>query len=138
MHRSFTALLALTALTALTILSPAHAADAPKAAQVAQLLTQPLPDLANKEAIVLTVEYAPGQSSPSHRHNAHTFVYVLEGAIMMGVKGKDPVRLEAGQTFYESPSDIHAVSANASTTAPAKFVVFMVKEKGAPVTVPAP
>ncbi len=70
---------------------------------------------------MLTVEYAPGQSSPMHRHNAHTFVYVLEGA---------------GQTFYESPDDIHAVSANASKTAPAKFVVFMVKEKGAPVSVP--
>ena len=100
------------------------------------LLTQELANLENKEVLMLTVEYAPGQSSAPHRHNAHTFVYVLEGAVVMGVQGKDPVKLEAGQTFYESPADVHAVARNASDTRPAKILVTMIKEKGAPATVP--
>jgi quercetin dioxygenase-like cupin family protein len=83
------------------------------------------------------VEYAPGGSSAEHRHNAHTFVYVLEGAVVMQVKGGKEVTLGPGQTFYESPDDIHTVSKNASKTAPAKFLVFFVKDKGAPATVPA-
>lgn len=100
------------------------------------LLTQELKDLGNKEVLMLTVEYAPGQTSVPHRHNAHTFVYVLEGTVVMGVEGKAPVTLEAGQTFYESPDDVHAVARNASDTRPAKLLVTMVKEKGAPATVP--
>ena len=131
MHRIIAALLLATGLATLP------AVQAAEQAKVVPLLTQPLPDMANKEVIVLTVEYAPGQSSPAHRHNADTFVYVLEGAVMMGVQGKEPVRVEAGQTFYESPTDIHAVSANASKTGKARFVVFMIKEKGVPATVPA-
>jgi quercetin dioxygenase-like cupin family protein len=100
------------------------------------LLTQELTNLENKEVLMLTVEFAPGQSSARHRHNAHTFVYVLEGAVVMGVQGKEPVKLEAGQTFYESPADVHAVSRNASDTRSAKILVTMIKEKGAPATVP--
>ena len=100
------------------------------------LLTQELANLANKEVLMLTVEYAPGQSSAPHRHNAHTFVYVLEGAVVMGVQGKDPVTLEAGQTFYEAPDDVHAVARNASDTRSAKILVTMIKEKGAPATIP--
>jgi quercetin dioxygenase-like cupin family protein len=100
------------------------------------LLTQELTNLDNKEVLMLTVEYAPGQSSAPHRHNAHTFVYVLEGAVVMGVQGKEPVKLEAGQTFYESPADVHAVARNASDTRSAKILVTMIKEKGAPATVP--
>ena len=100
------------------------------------LLTQELANLENKEVLMLTVEYGPGQSSAPHRHNAHTFVYVLEGAVVMGVQGKDPVKLEAGQTFYESPNDVHAVARNASDTRSAKILVTMFKEKGAPATVP--
>jgi quercetin dioxygenase-like cupin family protein len=85
---------------------------------------------------MLTVEYAPGASSAAHRHNAHTFVYVLEGSIVMQVKGGTKVTLGPGQTFYESPADIHTVSRNASNTEAAKFLVLFVKDKGAPALVP--
>jgi quercetin dioxygenase-like cupin family protein len=101
---------------------------------VAPLMTRDLVGIPGKEAIVLTVEYAPGEASQPHRHDANVFVYVLEGTITMQVKGSPPVTLHPGQTYYESPSDIHTVSANASKTAPAKFLVFIVKDKGAPVT----
>ena len=100
------------------------------------LLAKDLSEFPGKEAVMLTVEYAPGATSARHRHNAHTFVYVLEGSIVMQVDGGQPVTLGPGQTFYESPSDIHAVSKNASATQPAKFLVFFVKDKGAPVSVP--
>jgi len=130
MHRIATRLLAL---STLAVCAPAFGADA---AKVVPLLNQPLAEQPNKEVTMLTVEYSPGQSTPIHRHNAEVFVYVLEGAVMMGVQGKSPVRVEAGQTFHEAPSEIHAVSRNASDSAPAKFVVFMLKEKGAPATVP--
>ena len=86
---------------------------------------------------MLTVEYAPGASSAEHRHNAHTFVYVLSGSVVMQVRGGQPVTLGPGQTFYESPDDVHTVSRNASATEPAKFLVFFVKAKGAPPSVPA-
>jgi quercetin dioxygenase-like cupin family protein len=85
---------------------------------------------------MLTVEYAPGASSTAHRHNANTFVYVLEGSVVMQVEGGKPVTLGPGQTFYESPSDVHVVSKNASDSQPAKFLVFFVKDKGASALVP--
>ena len=85
---------------------------------------------------MLTVEYPPGGSSSKHRHNAHTFVYVLEGSVIMQAGDGKPVTLGPGQTFYESPDDIHTVSKNASSSQPAKFLVFFVKDKGAPSTVP--
>jgi quercetin dioxygenase-like cupin family protein len=119
---------------AMLIASSAYGADA---AKVVPLLNQPLADLPSKEAAMLTVAYGPGESSPVHRHNADVFVYVLEGAVIMGVNGDKPVRIEAGQTFHESPSDVHSVSRNASDSAPAKFLVFFVKNKGAPPTTPA-
>jgi quercetin dioxygenase-like cupin family protein len=104
-------------------------------AKVTPLMTK---DLApGQEGTMVTVEYAPGASSAEHRHNAHTFVYVLEGSIVMQVKGGKEVTLVPGQTFYESPQDIHTVSKNASATKPAKFLVFFVKEKGAPASVPS-
>jgi quercetin dioxygenase-like cupin family protein len=84
------------------------------------------------------VEHAPGGSSPIHRHNAHAFVYVLEGSIVMQVKGGKEVTLTPGQTFYEGPADVHLVGRNASSTKPAKFLVFLVKDKGSPVLVPVP
>jgi quercetin dioxygenase-like cupin family protein len=108
-------------------------ADESKRAE-SPLMTRDLAGIPGKEAIVLTVEYRPGQSSPPHRHDANVFVYVLEGTISMQVKGGPPVTLHPGQTYYESPSDIHTVSANASKTEPAKILVFIVKDKGAPVT----
>src|SRR5262249_22365922 len=115
------------------------AASAPaQDAKVNPLMTKELTGLAGKEATMLTVEYAPGGSSAKHRHNAHTFVYVLDGSIVMQVEGGKEVTLGPGQTFYESPNDIHAVSKNASNSQPAKFVVFMGKDKGAPIVVPVP
>jgi quercetin dioxygenase-like cupin family protein len=105
-------------------------------AKVTPLMTKDLTGTAGKEATMVTVEYAPGASSAEHRHNAHTFVYVLEGSVVMQVKGGKEVTLGPGQTFYESPDDIHTVSRNASTTKPAKFLVFFVKDKGAPATAP--
>jgi quercetin dioxygenase-like cupin family protein len=105
-------------------------------AKVTQLLSKDLTDLAGKEGLMITVEYPPGSSDPVHRHNAHAFVYVLEGSIVMQVKGGKEVTLTPGQTFYEGPNDVHIVGRNASKTKAAKFVVFLVKDKGAPVLVP--
>ena len=114
------------------------AADAPPATSKATtLVSKPLPNIAGKEGVMLTVEYPPGVASPSHRHNANTFVYVLEGVVEMQVAGGPLLKLKAGDTFYESPSDIHSVSRNASATEPAKILVFFVKDQGAPGTVPA-
>jgi quercetin dioxygenase-like cupin family protein len=110
---------------------------APKEAKVTQLVSKDLPDVPGKEGLMITVEYPPGGSDPIHRHNAHAFVYVLEGSIVMQVRGGKEVALTPGQTFYEGPSDVHVVGRNASQTKPAKFVVFLVKDKGAPVLVPA-
>jgi quercetin dioxygenase-like cupin family protein len=106
-------------------------------AKINPLLTKDLTGLAGKEGTMLMVEYAPGGTTDKHRHNAHTFVYVLEGSIVMQVEGGKAVTLGPGQTFYESPEDIHTVSKNASDTQPAKFLVFFVKDKGAPPVVPA-
>ena len=109
----------------------------PKDAKVTPLLSKDLTDFPGKEGLMITVEYPPGGSDPVHRHNAHAFVYVLEGSIVMQVRGGKEVTLTPGQTFYEGPSDVHVVGRNASQTEPAKFVVFLVKDKGAPVLVPA-
>ena len=114
--------------------------DGAKSAQdaiITPLMSKEFANIAGKEGLMITVEYAPGASSPKHRHDAHTFVYVLEGSIVMQAEGSQPVTLGPGQTFYETPTDIHAVSKNASATKPAKFLVFMVKEKGAPPVLPA-
>ena len=106
-------------------------------AVVTPLMTKELPDLPGKEALMISVEYPPGSKDAVHRHNAHAFVYVLEGTIVMQVKGGKQVTLTPGQTFYEGPEDVHIVGRNASTTKPARFVVLLVKNKGAPVVVPA-
>jgi len=95
-----------------------------------------LPDFSGKEGLMITVVYPPGASDPIHRHNADAFVYVLEGSIVMQVKGGKEVTLTPGQTFYEGPDDIHVVGRNASTTKPARFVVFLVKNKNTPVLIP--
>ncbi len=106
-------------------------------AKVAELMSKDLTNLPGKEGLMVTVEYPPGSTDPIHRHNAHAFVYVLEGSIVMQVRGGKEVTLTPGQTFYEGPDDVHVVGKNASKTKPAKFVVFFVKDKGAPVLVPA-
>src|SRR5438552_2107649 len=105
-------------------------------ARVAELLSKDLTNLPGKEGLMVTVEYPPGSVDPIHRHNAHGFIYVLEGSIVMQVRGGKEVTLTPGQTFYEGPDDVHVVGRNASRTKPAKFVVFFVKDKGAPVLVP--
>jgi quercetin dioxygenase-like cupin family protein len=107
-------------------------------ASVTSLTSKDLPELPGKEVLMITVDYPPGTVDPIHRHNAHAFVYVLEGSIIMQVKGGKEVTLTPGQTFYEGPDDVHVVGRNASSTKPAKFVVFFIKAKGAPVLVPEP
>ena len=104
--------------------------------KVTTLMSKDLPDFPGKEGRMLTVVYPPGASGSIHRHNADAFVYVLEGSIVMQVKGGKEVTLMPGQTFYEGPADIHVVGRNASTTKPAKFVVFLLKNKDAPVLIP--
>jgi quercetin dioxygenase-like cupin family protein len=105
-------------------------------AKVTPLLSKELKESPGKEGLMVVVEYPPGNSDPIHRHNAHGFIYVLEGSVVMQVKGGKQVTLTAGQTFYEGPDDVHVVVRNASRTRPAKLLVFFVKDKGAPVLVP--
>jgi len=116
---------------------PSLAADAQQ--PVSKAIVQPLMDkdlegIPGKELLMLTVEYLPGGASLPHRHDAQVCVYVLQGELTMQVEGSPPVTLRRGQTFYESRTDVHVVSANASKTAPAKILVFMVKDKNAPVS----
>lgn len=124
---------------AVALLLAAGAADAqqtPPEAHVTPLMTKALADYPGKEATVITVDYPPGGESAVHRHNAHAFVYVLEGSIVMGVRGGKTVTLTPGQTFYEGPDDVHTVSRNASRTEAAKFMVVLLKNSGAPIVTP--
>jgi quercetin dioxygenase-like cupin family protein len=123
-----------TALLALALSPLAHAAGE---AVVTTLMTKDLPDLGDKEARMLLVEYLPGGTDAPHRHDAHAFIYVLEGSIVMQLAGGEEVTLTSGQTFYEGPNDVHTVGRNASATEPAKFVVVFVKDKGAEILRPA-
>jgi len=106
-------------------------------AKVTSLMSKDLPDHPGKEMLMITVEHPPGGSNPIHRHNAHAIVYVLEGSVVMQVKGGKEVTLTPGQAFYEGPDDVHVVDRNASSTKPAKFLVVLIKDKGAPPLVPA-
>ena len=114
----------------------ADPAPPPPAAESVAILKQALAGIEGKEVLMATVTYPPGGATPAHRHDANTFVYVLEGSVVMQVAGGKPVTLTAGQTFYESPTDIHAVSRNASSTEPAKILAVLVKDVGKPATVP--
>ncbi|KRD34680.1 cupin [Lysobacter sp. Root916] len=105
---------------------------------VAPVMTQALPDYPGKEALMLTVEYPPGGADPVHRHDAHAFVYVLEGSIVMGVAGGKEVTLTPGQSFYEGPGDLHTVGRNASRDKPAKFVVVLLKDIDKPALILSP
>jgi quercetin dioxygenase-like cupin family protein len=104
--------------------------------KVTSLMSKDLAENPSREALMITVEHAPGGSSATHRHNAHAFVYVLEGSVVMQLKGGQQVTLTPGQTFYEGPDDVHVVDRNASGSNPAKFLVFLIKDKGAPALVP--
>lgn len=105
-------------------------------AKVTSLMVKPLPDFPGKAVQIITVEYPPGAHDPVHRHNAHAFVYVLQGSIVMALNGGQPVTLRPGQMFYEGPNDIHTIGRNASKTTPAKFLVFLLKDKDAPLLIP--
>ena len=120
----------------LTILA-CSALQAQPAPDVAALFSKELADIPGKEALMLTVEYPPGGADPVHRHDAHAFVYVLEGSIVMQVKGGPEVTLTPGQTFYEGPHDVHTIGRNASSTQPAKFLVLLVKNTGVEPVLPA-
>ena len=115
----------------LLMFSSAHA----QVGTVKRLMTKDLPDVPGKEGMVETVDFAPGEVSQPHRHNADLFVYVLEGSVVTQLKGGSPQTVHAGEVFIESPTDVHVVSRNASATKPAKLLVFYVKAKGAPPTV---
>src|SRR5215471_9884596 len=106
-------------------------------AEVTPLMSKDLTECPGKESVMITVEYPPGHSDQVHRHNAYAFVYVLEGSVVMQVRGGKGVTLTPGQTFYEGPDDVHVVGRNASRTKPGKFLVVLIKDKGAPVLVPA-
>ena len=105
-------------------------------AKVTPLMSKDLAEFPGKEGLMITVVYPPGASDPIHRHNAYAFLYVLEGSVVMQLKGGKEITLTPGQTFYEGPNDIHTVGRNASTTKPAKFIVVLLKDKGAPVLLP--
>ena len=123
----------LVVLALLCFLTGTALAEEPK---VTPLLSKDLSDYPGKEVLVITVEHVPGGSSAIHRHNAHAFVYVLEGSVVMQLKGGEQVTLTPGQTFYEGPDDVHLVDRNASSTEPAKFLVVLIKNKGAPAVIP--
>lgn len=116
----------------------ALAQAAPGGVSFKPLINKDVPEAPGKELLMISVEYAPGGEDPVHRHDAHGIVYVLEGSIIMGVKGGKEVTLKPGDTFYEGPADLHTVGRNASKTKPAKFVVFLLKQKDKPVLIPVP
>jgi len=116
--------------------APVFAADPAPGPIVTSLMTRPLPEYPGKEALMIQVEYPPGGVDPIHTHDAYGFIYVLEGSIVMGVEGSEPVTLGPGQTWSEGPKDVHDVGRNASSTKPAKFIVLLVKNQNAPVLTP--
>ena len=120
----------------LLCLALASSALVAQEAKVTELMSKDLANVPGKEGVMMIVDYPPGSVDPIHRHNAHAFIYVLEGSIVMQVRGGKEVTLTPGQTFYEGPDDVHVVGRNASKTEPAKFVLFMLKDKGAPVLIP--
>jgi quercetin dioxygenase-like cupin family protein len=125
------------ALLGLTIVAAASSSVFAQQTTATPLMNKDLPEFAGKEVVVSTVTYPAGVASAPHRHDAHTFVYVLEGTVIMQVAGGEPMTLGPGQTFYENPTDVHATSKNASQTAPAKILVFMIKDKGKTASRPA-
>ena len=125
-----------TTLVALVLLCLMTGTAMAEQATVMSLMSKDLPENPGKEMLMITVVHAPGGSSPVHRHNAHAMVYVLEGTVVMQLKGGKQVTLTAGQAFYEGPDDVHVVDRNASNTKPARFLVVLIKDKGAPAVVP--
>jgi quercetin dioxygenase-like cupin family protein len=126
-----------TKLVALVLLCLTSGTAMAQESKVTSLMSKALTDNPGKEVLMITVEHAPGGSNASHRHNAQAFVYVLEGSVVMQLKGGQQVTLTPGQTFYEGPDDVHVVDRNASSTQPAKFLVVLIKDKDAPAVMPA-
>ena len=114
----------------------AQLASAAPQADFKEIMSKPLTDIPGKEGLVLMVTYPPGSADEIHRHDAHAFVYMLEGSVVMQLRGAEPVTLKAGDTFYEGPNDVHIVGRNASDSKPAKFVVVLVKKQGVPAFIP--
>src|SRR5262245_11056686 len=123
-------------LVALALLCPMAGTAMAQEPKVTPLMSKDLAEHPGKEVLMITVDHVPGGSSSIHRHDAHAFVYVLEGSVVMQLKGGKEVTLTPGQSFYEGPDDVHLVDRNASTTQPAKFMVVLIKNKGAPAVVP--
>src|SRR5262245_32846248 len=115
-------------------LAPQFALAAPPA-NVKEIMSEPLTDIPGKEGLMLLVTYPPGSADEIHRHNAHAFVYVIEGSIVMQLRGAEPVTLKAGETFYEGPNDVQIVGSNASDSQPVKFVVFLMYKQGVPILI---
>ena len=136
--RSVRSLCLLALLCAGAALARSHAGDEAPPPVVTHVMTQALPDYPGKEALMITVEYPPGGADPVHRHDAHGFIYVLEGSIVMGVAGGQEVTLRAGQSFHEGPADLHTVGRNASKDRPAKFLVLLLKDADKPAVIPVP
>jgi len=122
--------------TAALSLLGTFAVAADNTAKVTSLMSKDLPNYPRKEGLMISVKYGPGGANPIHKHDANAFVYVLDGSIVMQLKGEKEVTLSPGDTFYEGPSDIHLISRNASKTKPAKFIVVLLKKKGAPAVMP--
>src|SRR5215475_10336692 len=125
-----------TRLVALALLCLMNGTAMAQETKVTSLMSKDLPESPGKEMLMILVEHPPGGASPVHRHNAHAMVYVLEGSVMMQVKGGKEVTLTPGQSFYEGPDDVHVIDRNASGTKPATFLVVLIKNKGAPALVP--
>jgi quercetin dioxygenase-like cupin family protein len=104
---------------------------------ITPLMSKDLAGFPGEQVLMYTVDFPAGFSSPVHRHNAQVSVYVLEGSVVMQVRGQKELTLQPGQIFYEDPNDIHVVSRNASSTKPAKFLVFLINKRGAPLVIPA-
>ncbi len=120
----------------LSLVACTSVSQVPPEPMVTPLMSRPIAEMLGKEGLILQVEYGPGAADPVHRHNAHAFVYVLEGSVVMQVAGGEETVLTQGQTFYEGPDDLHVVGRNASNLKPAKFVVFLIKDIGAPALIP--
>jgi quercetin dioxygenase-like cupin family protein len=125
-----------TKLVALVLLCLMSGTATAQDARITSLMTKDLTENPGREVLMITVEHPPGGSNAIHRHNAQAFVYVLEGSVVMQLKGGEQVTLTPGQTFYEGPDDVHVVDRNASSSNPAKFLVLLIKDKGAPAVVP--
>ena len=125
-----------TKLVALVLLCLMTGTTMAQEAKVTPLMSKNLAEYPGKEVLMITVEHEPGGSSAIHRHNAHAFVYILEGSVVMQLKGGQQMTLTPGQAFYEGPDDVHVVDRNASDTKPAKFLVLLIKDKGARALVP--